>query len=104
MLRELTEEQRNALEHLSFFLGRIGSANDAEDHGYRNEARRLQEESCGNIERLLRDAPFIADLFPGLEAQVKDQSLFIIGWVLIQREIDALLELPAAKTGLDEKG
>lgn len=64
MLRELTDQQRTALVFLSCFLGRIGSANDAEDHGYRDDARRMQEESCDNIERLLHDSPFLAELFP----------------------------------------
>ncbi len=97
MWNELTEKQRTALVYLNYFLGRIGSANDAEDHGYHDDARRMQEESCDNIGRLLRDAPFIADLFPQLESQIKDQSLFVVGWALIQREIDALLALPAAE-------
>jgi len=102
MLKELTDQQRTALVFLSCFLGQIGSANDAEDHGYRDDARRMQEESCANIERLLQDSPFIAGLFPRLEAQVKDKSLFIVDWALIQREIDALLALPAAEKVRDD--
>jgi len=102
MLKELTDQQRTALVFLSCFLGQIGSANDAEDHGYRDDARRMQEESCDNIERLLQDAPFLAELFPRLEAQVKDKSLFIVEWAIIQRKIDALLTLPTAGTISDE--
>lgn len=40
--------------------------------------------------------------FSRLEAQVKDKSLFIVDWALIQREIDALLTLPMAGTISDE--
>jgi len=102
MRKELTEQQRNALVFLSCFLGQIGSANDAEDHGYRDDARRMQEESCANIERLLRDSPFLAGLFPRLEAQAKDKSLFIVEWAIIRRKIDALLTLPITGTISDE--
>ena len=46
MRDELTEEQRSALDYLSYFLGQIGSANDAEDHGYLDEARRLRKKAA----------------------------------------------------------
>ena len=100
----LTEEQRSALDYLSHFLGQIGSANDAEDHGYLDEARRLREESSDGIRSLLRDAPFVAELFPQLEEQLKNQGLFIVGWAFIRREVAALLALPVKETANDEKG
>ncbi|HNX96132.1 MAG TPA: hypothetical protein PKK12_00490 [Candidatus Aminicenantes bacterium] len=96
MARELTETQRSALFHLHHFLGEIASANDAEDHGYDDEARRMRDESCGNILRLLRDAPFLGEIFPRLEAQIEDQSLFVVGWVFLQREIEALVTKTSA--------
>ena len=104
MAKKLTREERGALACLSCFLGRIGGANDAEDHGCHDEARRLREESCANIERLLRDVPFIKRLFPRLAAQIKDQSLFIVDWALIRREIDSLLSPVAEESACDEKG
>ena len=104
MRDELTKKQRSVLEYLGYFLGQIGSANDAEDHGYLDEARRLREESSDGIRSLLRDAPFVAELFPQLEEQLKNQGLFIVGWVFIHRQVAALLALPVKEIANDETG
>ena len=42
----LSGEERTAVSLLMHFCSAVGSANDAEDHGYQDEAGRIREEAC----------------------------------------------------------
>ena len=76
---------------LMHFCSAVGSANDAEDHGYQDEAKRIREESCGSIRNLAEQHPFLAELFPGLLRELDTGHILGFGWHGLYRDAEALL-------------
>ena len=89
--RMISDEDRTALRLLQHFCYTIGSANDAEDHGYGGEARRMREESCESIRNLADQHPLLTEFFPGLKEELETGRFLAFGWSSIAREADELL-------------
>ncbi len=64
------------LDHLST----LGSANDAEDHGYADEAERMRSEACDAIRALVSEYPFLSDAVPSLEHELETRHILSFGW------------------------
>jgi hypothetical protein len=85
--RILTEAAR----HLHW----IGSANDAEDHHYEEDAERMRSEACASLRELLEEHPFLGDLLPGLRWELETGHILGFGWSQL---LDALeVHLSASK-------
>jgi hypothetical protein len=82
------QSQRSAtLEQLQAWLVRLGSANDAEDHGYGEEAGRMRSEACQAIQALLLDQPFQGERLPGLQAELDSGHILGFGWATLLDEL-----------------
>jgi hypothetical protein len=75
----MLEERQAVLRTLRDLLETIGSANDAEDHGYGEDAEQMRKDSCEAIRGLLREHAFLAELFPKLQWELDTQH--ILGFV-----------------------
>ena len=89
--RMISDEDRTALRLLQHFCYTVGSANDAEDHGYGEEAKRMREESCESIRNLVNQTPFLLEHFPGVKEELDTWRFLAFGWSSIAREAEALL-------------
>ena len=85
----ISDEDRTALHLLQHFCYTIGSANDAEDHGYGGEAGRMREEFCESIRNLADQRPLLTEFFPELHWELESGHIFNFGWSTITREVDA---------------
>jgi hypothetical protein len=72
--------ERAALESLATLLTTIGSANDAQDHGSREEAERMRRDASGRIRALIAAHPFIVALLPGLIRSLETRGIEDSGW------------------------
>ncbi len=88
---QFSEEDRTALVLLRHLCATIGSANDADDHGYSDDARRMREESVESIRNLAAQHPFISERFPTLERDIETGRIFIFAWSEICNAASALL-------------
>ena len=70
----------------------IGSANDAEDHGYRDEAERMRRESHNAIIGLVNEHKFLHELLPTIEQELDSERLFLFSWADLCRLIDEQLQ------------
>jgi len=75
-----TDERRKPFANLITQLSQLGSANDAADRGYSDEAERMREKAFAEIRELLDAHPTISDVLPELRAQLDDGSLAYFGW------------------------
>jgi hypothetical protein len=75
-----SDAERTALEQLHAALVRLGTANDAQDHGAGDEARRLREEATAALRELLGRHAFLSALYPGLAGEVGTARLLAFGW------------------------
>ncbi|MGI6782832.1 MAG: hypothetical protein ACOX5A_01285 [Aminivibrio sp.] len=89
--KAIAEEDKTALNLLQSFCYTVGSANDAEDHGYGEEAKRMRGEACESIRNLLNQTPFLLEHFPGLKEELDSFRFLAFGWSSIAREAEALL-------------
>jgi len=87
----LSGEERTAVSLLMHFCSAVGSANDAEDHGYHDEAVRIREESCDSIRNVAEQHPFLAEVFPGLLRELDTGHILAFGWHGLYRDAEALL-------------
>jgi hypothetical protein len=85
------EEQQAVLRTLRDLLETIGSANDAEDHGYGEEAIRMRNDSCEAIRCLLAEHAFLAELFPKLQWELDTQHILGFGWAELYDGVEAHL-------------
>ena len=76
----LDEESRLVLEQVVALLESIGSANDAEDHGYAAEAERIRGEASEGIREIAREHPFVVELLPNLTEELDSGHVFGFGW------------------------
>ena len=84
--------QLKVLRELSDHLQRLGSANDAADHGCGEEAERMRTEACASISQLLEQHPFLADLLPSLRQELDTGNIQWFGWSRLLDEIEPHLE------------
>jgi hypothetical protein len=87
----LPEQQRLILRVLRGLLVTIGSANDAEDHGYREDARQMREDSCEAIRGLMAQHAFLGELFPTLKGELDSQHILGFGWSNLCDELEKYL-------------
>ena len=85
------DEQRVILGLLRALLVTIGSANDAEDHGYIDDAVRMREDSCAAIRSLLAEHAFLTELFPTLQWELDSRHILGFGWAELCEGVDANL-------------
>jgi len=76
----LPEDRRAVLNSLRSWLRTIGSANDAEDHGYLTDARQMRKDSCEAIRGLMAEHAFLAEIFPKLQAELDSEHFLGFGW------------------------
>lgn len=89
---ELSEEIITVLSALQANLRMIGSANDAEDHGYLDEAERIRRESRITIRDMVNENKFLLDLFPTLEQELDSERLLLFSWADLCRLIDEKMQ------------
>lgn len=70
-----------------------GSANDAEDHGYKEDAGRMRCEFREAIRDLLSKNAFLMDAFPTLQNEPDTLSFLDFDWAGFSMKADELLEL-----------
>ncbi|TDY60898.1 hypothetical protein C8D99_107105 [Aminivibrio pyruvatiphilus] len=87
----LSGEERTAVSLLMHFCSAVGSANDAEDHGYQDEAGRIREEACTSIRNLAEQHPFLAEVFPGLLRELDTGHILGFGWLGLYRDAEAMM-------------
>ena len=90
---DLSEEQQAALHLLLGLLSILGSANDAEDHHYLDDARRMREESCESIRNLMEQHTFLAEFFPTLQWELDSQHILGFGWSNLYHEVENRLKI-----------
>ena len=90
----MTDAHHAILSTLLGLLETIGSANDAQDRGYGEEAQRMREDSCEAIRTLLAEHSFLAALFPTLQWEVESQHLLGFGWANLFDAVKSHLAAP----------
>ena len=85
-------EQRQVLSDLLACLSTIGSANDADDHGYGEDADRMRDEACNTIRDLLNEHPFLSEVVPTLIQDVGTPAFMAVGWLWCYRVVSAKIE------------
>lgn len=88
----MREEQGVVLRILRDLLGTIGSANDAEDHGYIEDADRMRKDSCEAIRGLMAEYAFLAGLFPKLQWELDTQHILGFGWAELYDGVEVHLQ------------
>lgn len=88
----MLEQRRAVLMTLRGLLATIGSANDAEDHSYGEEAGRMRKDSCEAIQGLMAEHAFLAELFPKLQWELDTQHILGFGWAELYDSVDAHLK------------
>jgi hypothetical protein len=76
----LDAAQRQVLTAVANCLTSLGSANDAEDHGYLEDAQRMRSEACASLQSLLQDHPFLVEYLPVEEVERGSARLLAYGW------------------------
>jgi hypothetical protein len=84
----MAKERIEALNTLRALLEAIGSANDAEDHGYCDDATRMRIDSCQAIRELMAEQVFLRELFPSLQWELDSQHILGFGWSNLCDEIE----------------
>lgn len=77
---DMESQRRRVLVEVARHLHRIGSANDAEDHHYEDEAERMRDEACAALRGLLEEHPFLSDLLPKLRWELDTRHILGFGW------------------------
>lgn len=93
----MNEEPYAVLETLDGWLRTIGSANDAEDHGYDEDAARMRQDACDAIRTLLAEHAFLVGLFPELRWELETEHILTFGWASLSDSVVA--QINAMKTG-----
>ena len=86
------DEQRAVFITLRGLLETIGSANDAEDHGYIEDAQQMRNDSREAIQGLITQHAFLTELFPKIQSQLDTRRIQIFGWADLCHGVDAALE------------
>jgi hypothetical protein len=83
-------DQRAILQRLQALLRSIGNANDAEDHGYLEDAGQKREDSCEAIRGLLAEHAFLGKLLPTLNWELDSGHLLGFGWADMCDQVEKL--------------
>jgi len=84
----MPEQRRIVLRSLHDLLERIGSANDAEDHGYGAEAEQMRKEACEAIRGLMREHAFLREMFSTLQWELDTQHILGFGWTDLEDSVE----------------
>jgi len=91
-------QQHRVLIEVAGHLRRIGSANDAEDHHYKEEAERMRGEACTSLRELLEEHPFVSMILPALRRELDTGHILGFGWSQLLDDLEEYL------SALKEKG
>jgi hypothetical protein len=83
---------KEILISLQKILHQIGSANDAEDHGYLEDAHSLREKNIDSIRKVILEEKWLNDLFPNLIREVASKSFLDYRWSHYSQEIEEQLK------------
>jgi len=86
-----------ALERLSALLWLFGTANDAQDRNYIDEAGDLRRRAAGGIRELVEEYPELTELFPTLARELESGHIEGFGWSNLLGAVER--ELAAARGG-----
>jgi len=86
-----------ALERLSALLWLFGTANDAQDRNFLDEARELRRRGAEGIRELLAEYPELAERFPTLAWELESGHVEGFGWSNLLDAVER--ELAAARGG-----
>jgi hypothetical protein len=88
-------EQRAILQRLQTLLRTIGSANDAEDHGYLQDAEQMRKDSCETLAGLLAEYAFIREILPTLQGELDSGHILGFGWADLCDQVEnSMLDIP----------
>jgi hypothetical protein len=76
----LDPDARAVLLEVLALLESIGSANDAEDHHYLDEAERIRREAADGIRALADENPVVESVLPTLAAELDSGHVLGFGW------------------------
>jgi len=89
----MLEQHRVVLGTLRDLLATIGSANDAEDHGYGEDAERMREDACEAIRGLMAEHVFLVEFFPKLLWELDTNHILGFGWAELCDSVDVHLKV-----------
>lgn len=95
----IPDERKAILSTLRDLLETIGSANDAEDHGYTEDADRMRKDSCEAIRGLMAEHAFLAEIFPKLQWELDTQHILVFGWAELYDGVNAHLKVSVNERG-----
>jgi hypothetical protein len=90
-VNSIDPQQREILGEAASHLHAIGSANDAEDHNYKEDARRMRADACAALRDLLEQYPFLGDLLPELQGELNSGHILGFGWSTLLDAVEAYL-------------
>lgn len=93
----MKNDMKSALQKLDQFLCAIGSANDAEDHGYLENAQQIRDESKQAIRDMINECSFLAELFPTLQVELESQNFLDFGWASFSRKANEEILKPRSQ-------
>ena len=82
------EQRQVILGDLRSLLETIGSANDAEDHGYHQDANQMREDACQAIRGLMVEHAFLGEMFPKLAWELDSGHILGFGWADLCDEME----------------
>ena len=81
--------ERETLLQVLALLESDGSANDAEDHGYLDDAERMRAEACDGIRAIAAECPDVAAVLPSLAEGLDSGHVFGFGWSNLAAQVRA---------------
>jgi hypothetical protein len=87
----MESQRQKILTRVAMHLHAIGSANDAEDHNFLEDATRMRSEARTALNALLAEHQFLDDLLPSLRSELETGSILWVGWSFLLDKIDSLL-------------
>jgi hypothetical protein len=82
------EMRQAVLNSLRALLVTIGSANDAEDHGYLEDAGQMRKDACDGIRNLMAEHAFLGEMLPTLQWEVDTLHILGFGWANLCDEME----------------
>jgi gamma-glutamyl phosphate reductase len=87
----MESQRQKILTRVAMHLHAIGSANDAEDHNFLEDATRMRSEACTALNAVLAEHQFLEDLLPSLRSELETGTILWVGWSLLLERIESLL-------------